>query len=50
MIYATSVEATGMKDAVEVLSEVVLRPMITEEEVRNFFLSFFSFFYLMHWN
>ena len=43
LIYATSVEATGMKDAVEVLSEVVLRPMITEEEVRNFFLSFFFF-------
>ncbi|XP_068213184.1 mitochondrial-processing peptidase subunit alpha [Palaemon carinicauda] len=33
LIYAASVESKGMTDAVEVLSEVILRPRLTDDEV-----------------
>ncbi|KAK7077614.1 hypothetical protein SK128_025081 [Halocaridina rubra] len=35
LIYAASVEAKGMSEAVEMLSEVVLRPRLTDEEVTD---------------
>ncbi|KAK4313571.1 hypothetical protein Pmani_015081 [Petrolisthes manimaculis] len=35
LIYATSVESKGMAEAVSVLSEVVLRPQLLEEEVTD---------------
>lgn len=33
LIYATSVEARGMPEAVRILSEVILRPKLEQEEV-----------------
>ena len=33
LIYATSVEARGMAEAVKILSEVILRPQLQQEEV-----------------
>lgn len=37
LIYATSVETKGLDKAVEIMGEVVLRPLITEEEVLQYF-------------